>query len=182
MKDKDTTNDEPVGLLLLLADIRAAVGDPTGKLMQDELVEHCRRMAYAAEMHDLCCAHLGACADPDDPGPTLLESICGVERERNEPLYTTSEIAEYLSGWSMGSFGAVKGIAAATVHNALAQLNDPQDGIEACKKRDRYFPPVTEKGSPVGDETSEPETHQPETVVDLSGVPAGGTIHQNTTP
>jgi hypothetical protein len=29
----------------------------------------------------------------------------------------------------------------------------------------------TEKGSPVGDETSEPETHQPEMAVDLSGVP-----------
>lgn len=31
-------------LLGLVADIRAAVGDPTGKLMQDELVEHCREM------------------------------------------------------------------------------------------------------------------------------------------
>ena len=28
----------------LLADIRAAVGDPTGKLMQDELVAHCRSL------------------------------------------------------------------------------------------------------------------------------------------
>lgn len=32
-------------LLGLLADIRAAVGDPTGKLMQDELVERCRALA-----------------------------------------------------------------------------------------------------------------------------------------
>ena len=32
-------------LLNLIADIRAAVGDPTGKLMQDELVEHCRALA-----------------------------------------------------------------------------------------------------------------------------------------
>jgi hypothetical protein len=39
------------------------------------------------------------------------------------------------------------------------------------------FPPVTEKGSPVGD-----EIHQPEMAVDLSGVPAGGTHHQNTIP
>ena len=31
-------------LLCLLADIRAAVGDPTGKLMQDELVEHCQKL------------------------------------------------------------------------------------------------------------------------------------------
>jgi len=31
-------------LLGLIADIRAAVGDPTGKLMQDELVEHCKQL------------------------------------------------------------------------------------------------------------------------------------------
>jgi hypothetical protein len=35
---------ESAALLGLLADIRAAVGDPTGKLMQDELVEHCRKL------------------------------------------------------------------------------------------------------------------------------------------
>lgn len=31
-------------LLGLIADIRAAVGDPTGKLMQDELLAHCRSL------------------------------------------------------------------------------------------------------------------------------------------
>ncbi len=36
-------------LLGLLADIRAAVGDPTGKLMQDELVERCRKLAHSAD-------------------------------------------------------------------------------------------------------------------------------------
>jgi hypothetical protein len=36
-------------LLNLIADIRAAVGDPTGKLMQDELVEHCRTLARGAQ-------------------------------------------------------------------------------------------------------------------------------------
>lgn len=30
--------------LNLLADIRAAVGDPNGKLMQDEIVERCRKL------------------------------------------------------------------------------------------------------------------------------------------
>jgi hypothetical protein len=53
---------ENVAVYGLLADIRAAVGDPTGKLMQDELVERCRSLrltdaereaidwaAYAAE-------------------------------------------------------------------------------------------------------------------------------------
>ena len=32
----------------LLADIRAAVGDPTGRLMQDELVERCRKLRAAS--------------------------------------------------------------------------------------------------------------------------------------
>ncbi|NDD52357.1 hypothetical protein EBZ39_00495 [bacterium] len=36
-------------LLGLLADIRAAVGDPTGKLMQDELVAHCRSLRLTIE-------------------------------------------------------------------------------------------------------------------------------------
>lgn len=33
---------ESTALLGLLADIRAAVGDPTGKLMQSELLDRCR--------------------------------------------------------------------------------------------------------------------------------------------
>jgi hypothetical protein len=36
-------------LLGLVADIRAAVGDPKGKLMQDELVAHCKAMRSALE-------------------------------------------------------------------------------------------------------------------------------------
>jgi len=35
---------EQTALLCLLADIRAAVGDPKGKLMQDGLVERCRKL------------------------------------------------------------------------------------------------------------------------------------------
>jgi len=37
-----------LGVLGLLADIRAAVGDPTGKLMQDELVAHCTALRTEA--------------------------------------------------------------------------------------------------------------------------------------
>lgn len=43
--DSNALSVESTALLGLLADIRAAVGDPTGKLMQDELVERCRRMS-----------------------------------------------------------------------------------------------------------------------------------------
>jgi len=36
-------------LLGLVADIRTAVGDPTGKLMQDELVARCRHLKQLEE-------------------------------------------------------------------------------------------------------------------------------------
>jgi hypothetical protein len=43
-KKQPSKTDNQSALLGLLADIRAAVGDPTGKLMQDELVERCRKL------------------------------------------------------------------------------------------------------------------------------------------
>ena len=41
--------DNCVALLYLLSDIRAAIGDPYGKLMQGELVERCRELAKASK-------------------------------------------------------------------------------------------------------------------------------------
>ena len=38
--------------LFLLADIRRAVGDPIGELMQDELVAHCGEIYNRAESYD----------------------------------------------------------------------------------------------------------------------------------
>lgn len=46
MKPKPKPETE-MPMLRLVADIRAAVGDPTGKLMQDELVEHCRKLKHS---------------------------------------------------------------------------------------------------------------------------------------
>lgn len=43
MKPKPKPETE-MPMLRLVADIRAAVGDPKGKLMQDDLVEHCRKL------------------------------------------------------------------------------------------------------------------------------------------
>lgn len=43
-KDADAVGIESTALLGLLADIRAAVGDPKGRLMQDELVDHCQKI------------------------------------------------------------------------------------------------------------------------------------------
>lgn len=51
-EELETDLDVSTSLLSLLADIRAAVGDPNGKLMQDELVEHCRRVTDAARRAD----------------------------------------------------------------------------------------------------------------------------------
>jgi len=48
-KRRERLCDNCVALLYLLSDIRAAVGDPTGKLMQDELLERCRELAKASK-------------------------------------------------------------------------------------------------------------------------------------
>jgi len=48
-QDSNAGSFESTALLGLVADIRAAVGDPKGKLMQDELVEHCRNLAHSAD-------------------------------------------------------------------------------------------------------------------------------------
>ena len=51
----DAAKDENYILIGLLADIRAAVGDPDGKLMQDELVEHIRAIYDLGEAHKRAC-------------------------------------------------------------------------------------------------------------------------------
>ena len=51
----DAAKDENYILIGLLADIRAAVGDPEGKLMQDELVEHIRAIYDLGEAHKRAC-------------------------------------------------------------------------------------------------------------------------------
>ncbi len=51
----DAAKDEKYSLLGLLADIRAAIGDPDGKLMQDELVEHIRAIYDLGEAHKRAC-------------------------------------------------------------------------------------------------------------------------------
>ena len=51
---RNELNNTPSGseyiLLGLLADIRAAVGDPNGELMQDELVGHCKTIRVIGDM------------------------------------------------------------------------------------------------------------------------------------
>ena len=47
--------DQLVSLLGLLADIRAAVGDPSGKLMQDELTDHCKKLHSAEQFYRRRC-------------------------------------------------------------------------------------------------------------------------------
>ena len=51
----DAAKDENYILIGLLADIRAAAGDPDGKLMQDELVEHIRAIYDLGEAHKRAC-------------------------------------------------------------------------------------------------------------------------------
>ena len=54
-----------------------------------------------------------------------------LERER----FTIDEIADYIAGWTLGSFDEVAKLGAHVAHNALNQLRDQQDGIKAVRLR-----------------------------------------------
>lgn len=49
--------------------------------------------------------------------------------------FTIPQIAYYLAGWATGTFGDIQGKGRGHYHNALNQLRDPQDGIEAVARR-----------------------------------------------
>lgn len=53
--ERPAAADEKYGLLGILADVRAAVGDREGRLMQDELVEHIRAIYDLGEAHKRAC-------------------------------------------------------------------------------------------------------------------------------
>jgi hypothetical protein len=57
----------------------------------------------------------------------------------NEEKYTIKEIAEYLRGWTEGSWGSRLGVGASVLHNALQQLEDDQDGIAPVTRRIKQF-------------------------------------------
>ena len=50
---------------------------------------------------------------------------------KEAPTFTIEQIAEYIAGWSTGSFDSVKEIGQAVLLNALSQLQDDRDGIAA---------------------------------------------------
>lgn len=68
----------------------------------------------------------------------LSSALCWGE-ETLERTYTTQEIAEYISGWVMGNYGEVATIGEYVLRNALSQLEDEQDGIEAVMERKEYY-------------------------------------------
>lgn len=67
--------------LNLLADIRAAVGDPNGKLMQDEIVERCRKMRDTLLfIRDECDWEIGTAIDAALDWPNAKRSKPGENR------------------------------------------------------------------------------------------------------
>jgi len=67
-------------LLGLLAEIRAAVGDPTGKLMQDELVERCRKLRADNELLRAANADTKRIADAGWRMESALKKIASIAR------------------------------------------------------------------------------------------------------
>lgn len=76
-----------------------------------------------------------------DNGATCSECMEGHQ-------FTIGEVAQYLAGWSVGEFDEVGKIAKATLHNALVQLRDPHDGIQACRLRGVLRPNAREQAAP----------------------------------
>jgi len=56
----------------------------------------------------------------------------------NEQTYTIKEIADYIAGFTTGEFGTVAEAAKYIYINALNQLEDDQDGIQAVIDRKKY--------------------------------------------
>lgn len=76
-------------LLLLLANIRAAIGDPTGRFMQDELVAHCRKLKRDRDALLMSCKQL--ISEYDNPVPcsamkvtALLNMRAAIEQAERE--------------------------------------------------------------------------------------------------
>lgn len=74
-RQRDQARRDCLALLGLIADIRAGIGDPTGKLMQDELIQRCVRMRVALEQLRDC-----------DWVITLPERMDGVRKIAREAL------------------------------------------------------------------------------------------------
>jgi len=72
--------DRQSALLGLLADIRAAVGDPTGKLMQDELVERCRKLYADNELLRAANADTKRIAEQRNRMESALKKIASIAR------------------------------------------------------------------------------------------------------
>jgi len=89
-KDSNAVRVESTALLGLLADIRAAVGDTAGKLMQDELVEHCAEMLDRVTCAEVILGRLATgywhhVLNENSPGENIGDQVLGYWRKYNEP-------------------------------------------------------------------------------------------------
>ena len=80
MRKQPSKTNRQSALLGLLADIRAAVGDPTGKLMQDELVERCRKLYADNELLRAANADTKRIADAGWRMESALKKIASIAR------------------------------------------------------------------------------------------------------
>jgi hypothetical protein len=67
-------------LMSLLADIRAAVGDPKGRLMQDELVQRCRKLYADNELLRAANADTRRIAEQRNRMDSALKKIASIAR------------------------------------------------------------------------------------------------------
>jgi hypothetical protein len=89
-KDSNAVSVESTTLLFLLSDIRAAVGDPTGKLMQDELVAHCAEMLDRVTRAEIILGRLATgywhyTLNERSEGENIGDQVLDYWRKYNEP-------------------------------------------------------------------------------------------------
>lgn len=78
----------------------------------------------------------------------LVESGMGNDRaapnakkfiDSHSPKFTVEEIADYISGWVAAPYESVLEVGETVLSNALNQLRDYQDGIEAYTERKKLY-------------------------------------------
>ena len=98
-RDSSAVSVEGIAVLGLVADIRAAVGDPIGELMHDELVQHCAEMLDRVTRSEVILERLATgywvhVLNDHSEGENIGDQVIDYWRKYNEPNKATTHSRE----------------------------------------------------------------------------------------
>ena len=104
-----------------------------GRKLERELAHAIRerdewKAKFIQQNKDLGCEQMDPNGTIWDYAKKVQSEILTVTKERDEPLFTIAEIADYVAGWHLSTESGA-------LANALNQLHDDQDGILAVRER-----------------------------------------------